>query len=100
VRDTVPLIRWHHERMDGAGYPDGLCGSQIPLLVRILSVADVFDALASPRPYRPAMSQERCLQVLTETAEGGGLDPELVLEFAQVIATQGADEQVSAATAR
>jgi hypothetical protein len=46
------------------------------------------------------MSQERCLQVLTETAEGGGLDPELVLEFAQVIATQGADEQVSAATAR
>src|SRR4051812_33778706 len=55
VRDTIPLIRWHHERMDGKGYPDGLPGARIPLLVRALSVADVFDALSSDRPYRAGL---------------------------------------------
>lgn len=87
VRETVPLIRWHHERMDGGGYPDGLFGAQIPLLVRILSVADVYDALASPRPYRPALPQERCLSVLTETASDGGLDPDIVQAFIEVVHT-------------
>ncbi len=48
--DVIPLIRWHHERMDGMGYPDGLMGGTIPLLVRVLSVADTYDALASERP--------------------------------------------------
>lgn len=92
VRKTVPLIRWHHERMDGSGYPDGLFGGQIPLLVRILSVADVFDALASPRPYRPAMTQERCLQVLAEMADGGGLDPQLVPAFTEVVTAHSESE--------
>src|SRR5262249_13852048 len=55
LRDTVPLIRWHHERLDGRGYPDGLKGDQIPHLVRILAVADVYDALLSERPYRAAV---------------------------------------------
>lgn len=53
ARDLIPLIRWHHERLDGTGYPDSLAGSAIPLPVRVLSVADVYDALASDRPYRP-----------------------------------------------
>src|SRR5262249_40392938 len=52
LRDVIPLVRWHHERPDGRGYPDGLAGDAIPFLVRILSVADVYDALTSPRPYR------------------------------------------------
>jgi putative two-component system response regulator len=78
IRDTVPLIRWHHERLDGAGYPDGLSGDHIPRVVRILSVADVYDSLASARPYRSALPPDRCLEILRVNAEEGGLDPELV----------------------
>jgi len=81
ARDVIPLIRWHHERMDGTGYPDGLAGEAIPLVVRVLAVADVYDALASDRPYRPAMPHERCHEVMTENAAGGGLNPELVRTF-------------------
>jgi putative two-component system response regulator len=81
ARDLIPLVRWHHERMDGGGYPDGLAGGAIPLLVRVLAVADVYDALASDRPYRPAMPHGRCRDVMAETAAGGGLDPKLVRVF-------------------
>ncbi len=88
IRETVPLIRWHHERMDGAGYPDGLVANQIPLLVRILSIADVYDALSSNRPYRSAMSQARCLELMSENAAGGGLDPELVKLFIEIARSQ------------
>jgi len=83
IRDTIPLIRWHHERLDGKGYPDGLFGGAIPLLVRILAVADVFDALSSERPYRPALPQNDCLRILRENAAGGGLDPDLVRCFCE-----------------
>lgn len=88
LRETLPLIRWHHERMDGQGYPDGLTGDAIPLLVRVLSVADVYDALASDRPYRPSLSHEQCLRLLCESALGGGLDPDLVAIFATVVQPQ------------
>jgi putative two-component system response regulator len=84
VRDAVPLIRWHHERLDGTGYPDGLRGEQIPLLVRVLSVCDVYDSLSSDRPYRPAIPHEVCLDMLHENAQGGGLDPELVVLFMEI----------------
>jgi putative two-component system response regulator len=83
IRDTIPLIRWHHERPDGKGYPDGLAGSDIPLMTRVLSVADVYDALASERPYRAALPHAKCLLFLRENAAGGGLDPELVRCFCQ-----------------
>jgi putative two-component system response regulator len=85
LRDTVPLIRGHHERIDGKGYPDGLHGDDIALSVRILSVADVFDALASLRPYRAAIPHERCLSILRENAAGGGLDSDLVERFVEVV---------------
>ena len=78
MRDLVPLIRWHHERLDGKGYPDGLRGDDIPHLVRILSVCDVYDSLASERPYRHAMAHEECLAIMRDNAAGGGLDPDLV----------------------
>ena len=64
--------------MDGKGYPDGLMGGTIPLPVRVLAVADVYDALSSERPYRPAMMQEQFREVMTQNAATGGLDPELV----------------------
>jgi putative two-component system response regulator len=84
LRDTLPLIRWHHERRDGRGYPDGLKGDTIPLLVRILSVADVYDALATERPYRCPIRHEQCLAMLHDNALGGGLDPELVAVFSTI----------------
>jgi putative two-component system response regulator len=86
LRDVIPLIRWHHERLDGRGYPDGLRGDAIPLLVRILSVADVYDALASERPYRPALAHAKCLDILRSDAAGGGLDADLVACFCRTLA--------------
>ncbi len=94
VRDAVPLIRSHHERLDGRGYPDGLRGSEIPLLVRILSVADIYDALSSERPYRDAIPHNVCLEMLRENAFDGGLDPELVAIFCDLVAA-GPLERVS-----
>jgi putative two-component system response regulator len=84
LRDTLPIIRWHHERPDGRGYPDGLEGDAIPPLVRIISVADVYDALASDRPYRAAMPHALCLETLRKSAAEGGLDPTLVARFAEL----------------
>lgn len=85
VRKVLPLIRWHHERMDGRGYPDGLQAGSLPLMVRILSVADVFDSLSSPRPYREAIDHEGCLEILKQEAAAGGLDPELVRIFCDIM---------------
>lgn len=85
IRHTVPMIRWHHERLDGHGYPDGLHGDQIPLLVRLLAVADVFDSLASARPYREALPPDDCVELLRADAAGGGLDPGLVETFSELV---------------
>jgi putative two-component system response regulator len=83
LRDAIPLVRWHHERPDGRGYPDGLHGDSIPLLVRILSVADVYDALTSLRPYRGALPQAEALEQLRTITAGGGLDGDLVERFCE-----------------
>ena len=86
IRDAVPMIRWHHERMDGAGYPDGLKGDAIPLLARIVAVADVFDALTSSRSYRRAIPWSASLEIIQQSAALGGLDPDLVRHFCEPIA--------------
>lgn len=75
---VLPIIRNHHERWDGTGYPDGLGGEDIPLLARILQVADVFDALTSARPYKPALSPAEALNVLEAESRRGWRDPKLV----------------------
>ncbi len=74
--DVRPMVRFHHERWDGAGYPAGLRGQEIPLAARILCIADVFDALSSHRPYRPAFTPARALEIMRQDA-GGLFDPEL-----------------------
>jgi ribonuclease P protein subunit RPR2 len=71
------VIRHHHERWDGSGYPDGLAGAAIPLGARIVAVADVFDALTSDRPYRPALSRDAALAYLAAEA-GRTLDADVV----------------------
>lgn len=95
LRASIPLIRWHHERLNGRGYPDGLAGDDIPVPVRILSIADVYDALASERPYRAALSPSRCLEVLDGEAASGGLDPDLVRAFHEVISLPATTPRLS-----
>jgi response regulator RpfG family c-di-GMP phosphodiesterase len=82
-RPVLAAIRGHHERLDGRGYPDGLRGSQVPLLARLLSVADCFDALTSTRAYRDALSVAEALDVLRAGA-GTQFEPEFVRAFVEV----------------
>jgi putative nucleotidyltransferase with HDIG domain len=78
--DIIPIVRSHHERVDGMGYPEGLCGENIPYLARILSVADVYDALVSARPYRDGMSPDAALRLISADA-GRSFDPHIAAVF-------------------
>lgn len=80
-RNVLPIIRHHHEHWDGTGYPDGLRGNAIPLLARILQVVDVYDALRTARPYKPALTHEEAKRTMLDEAEQGCWDPELVRTF-------------------
>lgn len=84
LRPILPLIRHHHEHMDGSGYPDRLYGEEIPLKARILQVADVYDALTSDRPYRKALSSKEALGILHREAKCGWLDASLVWRFSRM----------------
>jgi putative two-component system response regulator len=95
LSDVIPLIRWHHERPDGHGYPDGLRGEQIPHLVRILSVADVYDALSCARPYRDPIPHDVCLGMLRETASKGGLDAAIVEAFCEALSSRDSSPNVA-----
>ena len=75
---VIPLIRHHHEKLDGSGYPDGLAGKEIPLLVRIITAVDVYDALATARPYRKALPHETCMTILRDEAARGWWDRDIV----------------------
>jgi len=81
LQETLPVIRYHHERWDGSGYPVGLRGDDIPIQARIFAVADVFDALTSSRTYRKKSSPDEAVQYLREQA-GSLFDPEIVDAFA------------------
>lgn len=82
--DVRPIVRWHHERADGRGYPDKLAGNDIPLLARIVSVVDMFDALTTDRPYRKAISNSAAYRMLLDEARGGWHEPELVETFIEL----------------
>jgi putative two-component system response regulator len=84
LRRILPVIRHHHERMDGSGYPDGLSGHEIPLMARILQIADIYDALITVRPYRDALSSEDALETLNKEAGRGWLDASLVWRFSEI----------------
>jgi putative two-component system response regulator len=82
--DVAPLVRYHQERWDGQGYPDGLRGEQIPLLARVMSVADAYAALTSERPYRSRLSPVEAARILEEGA-GSQWDPTLVRIFLDAV---------------
>jgi putative two-component system response regulator len=81
LRLVLPIIRSHHEHSDGSGYPDGLLKKDIPLLSRILQVADVYDALRTARAYKPALRHDQAALTMREEARSGLWDEELVGEF-------------------
>lgn len=88
-RHVLPIIRHHHEKQDGSGYPDGLKGSEIPITARILQIADVYDALTTERPYHAARSRHEALRIMHEETDRGWWDKELVGEFEKLTAAEG-----------
>lgn len=80
-----PIVRHHHERLDGSGYPDGLSGPDVPLLAQIVGIVDVFDALITSRPYRDAVSVPEALQKLRREVDQGWRDSRLVEAFATAV---------------
>lgn len=90
LKPVLPIIRSHHEHWNGSGYPDHLRGDEIPLLARILQVADVYDALVTVRPYKKALSHEDAARVMAEEAQSGLWDAELVREFFHMLRKRAA----------
>jgi putative two-component system response regulator len=87
LADVLPIIRHHHERWDGGGYPDGLAGVEIPLLARVFQIADIYEALVSRRCYKEPMAPAAALAILRDEAARGWRDPLLVQTFARAIET-------------
>jgi HD-GYP domain-containing protein (c-di-GMP phosphodiesterase class II) len=86
----IPAVRSHHEWHDGTGYPDGLKGDRIPILAGIISLADVFDAMTSDRPYRDALSEEEARKKIAELA-GVQFDPGLTARYIRLLEKRAAD---------
>jgi putative two-component system response regulator len=85
---VLPIIRHHHERWDGSGYPDGLKGEEIPVTARVLQAVDVYDALRTKRPYKPAFPQEQVFEIMRAEAAKGWWDRRIVDIFID-LARQG-----------
>jgi len=85
LEPCLPIIRSHHERIDGQGYPDGLKGEEIPLAARITAVADAFDAMTTDRPYRRGMTHETALKIFENEIDSGQWDPKVVKTLLKII---------------
>ncbi len=82
---VLPVIRHHHEKLDGSGYPDGLRGEAIPITARILTIVDIYDALTTVRPYKPALPPAQALQTMNEEVAQGWWDPRIFHEFEKLV---------------
>ena len=83
LREAIPYVLYHHERWDGAGYPTGRAGEEIPLEARVLALADAYDAMTSDRPYRRALSRAEALAEI-ERCAGTQFDPEIARVFLEL----------------
>lgn len=85
LRPVLPIIRHHHERLDGSGYPDGLTGREIPLSARILQVVDVYDALTTERPYKPGLPGDEALEIMRTEVKRGWWDGDIFDAFCGMV---------------
>ena len=85
LRGVRPIVRWHHERLDGSGYPDGLRGDSIPLVAQIMGIVDVFDAATMERPYKPGAPPRRVCGELVQEAMRGWRRLDLVNAFVDLV---------------
>jgi putative two-component system response regulator len=85
MQSVVPIIRHHHERWDGSGYPDKLAGPAIPFLARVFQTVDIYDALANDRPYRPALSNEEIIAIFEVETAKGWRDPDITEVFLAIL---------------
>jgi putative two-component system response regulator len=85
LQEVRPIIRWHHERIDGSGYPDGLHGEEIPLVAQIVGIVEMYEALTTPRPYQKQFKSGDALVLLQRHADRGWLSPDVVDAMARVI---------------
>ena len=94
-RQVLPIIRHHHEKLDGTGYPDGLKGEAIPVTARVLQIVDVYDALTTKRPYKRALPVAEALAVMDEETQKGWWDRNIFAEFLQMIAGESGRGRVA-----
>jgi putative two-component system response regulator len=92
LHPVAPIVRHHHERRDGSGYPDGLIGNDIPLLAQIMSVVDLYDAVTTQRPYQIAKPTDAAVEILREHVQLGWKDRDLIEEFVGVIQSGGLEK--------
>jgi putative two-component system response regulator len=85
LQKVRPIVRHHHEHLDGTGYPDGLKNAEVPLLAQIIGIVDVFDALTSDRPYHTAVSPDDALDMVSDEASKGWRDRSLVDAFSDLV---------------
>ena len=90
-RLVLPIIRHHHEKLDGSGYPDGLRGDVIPVTARVLQIVDVFDALTTERPYKQAFSITNALQTMKQEVAKVWWDPHIFEQFERLVRSDTAD---------
>lgn len=91
IRDALPIIRHHHEKLDGSGYPDGLKGTDIPPTVRIVTIVDIYDALRSKRSYKDAFSIDKTFQIMWEEVEKGWWDKDIISTWEKIVRARSAD---------
>jgi putative two-component system response regulator len=96
MRKTLPVVHHHHERLDGSGYPEGISGDAIPMPVRIVTIADIFDALTSDRAFREALRLETAFEILEDGVRNGWWDRHVLAELRGVVAKTGVIGQTAA----
>ena len=96
---VLPIIRHHHEKMNGSGYPDGLQGEDIPITARVLTIVDVYDALTTERPYKKALGEDQALAVIKKEVKKGWWDPRLFDAFQEMMQIKLPDNLSSQAAA-
>jgi len=96
---VLPIIRHHHEKMNGSGYPDGLQGEEIPITARVLTIVDVYDALTTERPYKKALGVDQALAVMKKEVKKGWWDPRLFDAFREMMQIKLPDNLAAQAAA-